>query len=144
MTLRDVVRAHMHDTITYVYASGGAAKEIQDDLVRKAFPVRKGAGRVTKAVDAATLKRINLPPSWLLVVLVADESDVAVIATWARGKDASRVRLYFPPGTDLVAGAKPWDSQKLTPAVASHFREVPGFRHEVGIAINDRIGKDFS
>ena len=144
MTLRDVVRDQMHDTMTFVFASGGVAKRIQEDLTQRAFPVKKNAGRRTTAVDTTTLPRGYLPASWLLMVLVHDESDVAAVAAWAKGKDLSRIVIYFPPGTDLVAGMKPWAAQKLpTPAHVSHFRAIPAFRQEAGIRINERIASDF-
>lgn len=144
MSLRDVIREHMHDTMTYVFASGGAAKKIQLDLTAKAFPVKKNAGRPTSAVDATTLPRNPLPKSWLLIVLVNDEEDVASVAAWAKGKETSRVAVFFPPGTDLYVGMKTWASHDLpSPGVVDHFRAVPGFRQDVGIRINGRIHLDF-
>lgn len=144
MALRDVVRHHMHDTMTYVFASGGAAQRLQEDLTQHAFPVKENAGRRTSAVDAAHLPEPPLPESWLLLVLVNDVRDVATVATWAKGKDLSRIVIFFPPGTDLVAGMKPWAANHLpTPGGVFHFRTAPAFRHDAGIRINERIGLDF-
>ncbi len=146
MTLRDIVRAHMHDTLTLVYASGGRALAIREDLTAKAFPVKKTrppAGRPTLAVDADTLGNITLPASWLLVALIESRRDVEVVATWAQGRDPTRVRLFFPPGTDIHAWLHPWAARQIPLPRTAFYGPVPGFRQVLGIAINNRIGADF-
>ena len=143
VALRDVVRDHMHDTMAYVFASAGPAKKIQEDLTSKAFPVKKAAGRRTLAVDGDTLPA-ELPNSWLIIVLVHEDHDVEVLAKWSRGKDLSRIHLFFPPGVDLYVRMKPWAQADLpSPGHVGHYRSLPAFRRDVGVVINYRIGRDF-
>lgn len=144
MTLGDVVREHMHDTMAYVFATAGTAKAIQDDLTKKASVVKPGAGRRTLAVGPATMPP-SLPKSWLMVALVHDDKDVAAVAGWAKGKDLARIHFYFSTDVDLFTGMKPWATQDLpAPGDVANYGPLPAFRREIGIKINERIRLDHS
>lgn len=136
----------MHDTMTWVYASEGKPLAIQRDLTTKAFPVRRShppVGRPTTAVGPDTLGRVRLPGSWLLVALVTSARDLDRLAAWAEGKDPGRIRLYFAPGTDVHSAMKGWAEKRLPLPRTGFYGDVPAFRHEVGVSINNRIGADF-
>lgn len=144
---RAVVRAHMHGTTTFLVADRPPCTHTRDKEFTATRPKRgpQPTGRVMVALDPAGLAALDLPRSWLVVVLLCPGDGTTEVAAFAKGlspPDRERVVFYHHPDADLGAALKEWADSGLAPPPVEEAADFPELHSHLGGVINERIYQD--
>ena len=132
------VRTHWHRTTGFVLASREPCLSIRAD---EPDAVR---GRALVAVDDADLAAWDPGASWVLAALLCPGDTILPLLDWLRAghRDPTRVWFYLHRSTDWEV-LRPWEDAGLSLRQAASVASWQELRKLFGLALNDRVYKDW-
>lgn len=133
-----LVRANASRTKGFVLADSGECLDIRDAEIAR-------IQRSLRPITSKELEVLELPPSWLLGVILCPGDDMARVAAWTSqlpASDRERVRLYPHERCDLIAMLAPWYAGGLDDPRADEVRDFATFHRFFGNDLNDQIYAD--
>lgn len=146
---RAVIRAHMRDTMGYLFAKTGRCIDLQSwelDALKPKSSTQK-TGRTIVALDSKTMATLDVRGSWVLGVLLCPGDDTQEVATWAARKklpSTDRIRFYGIGKIDVAAAFAAWYEAGFgDPDFMAIEGKPERLNHFFGQCLNDQTAQDF-
>lgn len=133
-----IVRAHANKTRGFILADRHPCLDIRNREVER---VR----RDLKPAIAATLNDLQLPPSWLLAIILCPADDTVDVAKWAQrlpARDVDRIRFYSHASVGLTEALAAWVKRGLPPPRVDDVGDWKEFHRRFGLHLNDMAYRD--
>lgn len=136
----EVVRRHRFDTIAYLVTAQ------PNCLAIARLESQKVTGRRLKLLEVESLPSAgDLPPSWLVAVLLCPDDTTELVAAWTKRLPPAlrgRVWFYEAPGIDATRAYDGWKKAGLGNPLADPFTDFLDFNRLFANGLNEQIYQD--
>jgi hypothetical protein len=134
---RDVVHPRRKETRVLVVAGQPPCIHLRDEAA-------KPRGRDYRTASLGDLASVEVPPRWVLAVLLCPGDSTAPVVAWLQraGGDPSRVLFVLHPRADPVEALRAWYEAGFPDPVAVEASTLAGFAKALGRFVNDWIYTD--
>jgi len=133
------VRTHWRQVTAYIVSSS------HPSCIRMAADEVAHIERNMVHVELTQIARLKPARHWFMAVLVCPGDDLAGLAQWAKGREATRVHFYFHKETDTQALA-PWRDAglPLSRVAEERYTKFGPLHKQLGLDLSDQVYGDFA